>query len=292
MEQAADEGPSVQEVGAWYDRLGGLYSLTMGDSMHLGMWDDGVRPKPGRVLSAEEAWQELTAAQDRWTDELIGELALGPGQRALDVGCGTGRPAVRLAQASGGHVLGITASGAQVEQALDRAARAGVADRTEFLQADAMNLPFEDASFDAVWAIESFAHFADRPRALHEARRVLRPGGRLVLADCFEHVPFTDQDVALFRAGFALARLPGSLDDYPSLTRQAGFTVDHVRDRTGDFTPTYHLIPQIFGARRRQIEELLGTDIATQLESAYPLILGLCRDKMGYVMVRAGKPAP
>lgn len=282
----------MQEVGAWYDRLGGLYSLTMGDSMHLGMWDGGVRPEPGRALSAEEAWQELTAAQDRWTDELIDELALGPGQRALDVGCGTGRPSVRLARASGGRVLGITASGDQVEQARDRAARAGVADRAAFLRADAMNLPFEDASFDAVWAIESFAHFADRPRALREAGRVLRPGGRLVLADCFEHVPFTEQDVALFRAGFALARLPGSLDDFPSLAREAGFTVDRVRDRTGDFAPTYQLIPQIFAERRREIEELLGADVAAQLDSAYPLVLGLCRDKMGYVMVRAGKPAP
>lgn len=291
MEQTADQGPSVREVGAWYDRLGDLYSLTMGDNMHLGMWDDGMRPEPGRTLSAEEAWQELTAAQDRWTDELIDELALGPGERALDVGCGTGRPAVRLARASGGQVLGITASGAQVEQARDRAARAGFADRTAFLRADAMNLPFEDASFDAVWAIESFAHFADRPRALHEARRVLRPGGRLVLADCFEHVPFTDQDVALFRAGFALARLPASLDDYPSLVRQAGFTIDRVRDRTNDFTPTYHLITEIFAARRGRIEELLGTDTAARLDSAYPLILDLCRDKMGYIMVRACAPS-
>ncbi|MER7708887.1 methyltransferase domain-containing protein [Kitasatospora sp. NPDC097605] len=292
MEWESGQGPSAQEVGAWYDRLGGLYSLTMGDSMHLGMWNGGRRPDPGRTLTADEAWQELTAAQDRWTDDLIAELGLVPHQRALDVGCGTGRPTVRLAAASGGHVVGVTASRSQVEQATARAERELAGGSARFLHGDAMDLPFEDGSFDALWAIESFAHFADRRRALREAWRVLRPGGRLVLADCFEAVPFTDQEARLFRGGFALAPLPRSLDDYPALVREAGFTVERVVDKSADFVPTYELIPQVHAGRREQIADRLGPELAEQLDTAYPLILGLCRDKMGYVMVSARKPGP
>ncbi|MER5349410.1 methyltransferase domain-containing protein [Kitasatospora sp. NPDC002551] len=291
VEQESGQGPSAQEVGAWYDRLGGLYSLTMGDNMHMGMWEGGRRPDPGRVLSADEAWQELTAAQDRWTDDLIAELGLAPHQRALDIGCGTGRPTVRLAAASGGHVIGITASRSQAEQATARAEREQPPGKAEFVHGDAMDLPFEDESFDALWAIESFAHFSDRPRALRQAWRVLRPGGRLVLADCLEAVPFTEQEARLFRGGFALAPLPRSLDDYPALVRGAGFAIERVLDRSADFAPTYDLIPLVYAGRREQLARRLGAEAAGQLDTAYPLILDLCRDKLGYVMVSARKTA-
>lgn len=83
--------PSARDVGEWYDRFGGLYGLTMGDSMHLGMWSGGVRTQTGE-LTADEMWEELTRAQDSWTGSLINEVGLLPGQQMLDVGCGTGRP--------------------------------------------------------------------------------------------------------------------------------------------------------------------------------------------------------
>ncbi|MGW3498880.1 SAM-dependent methyltransferase [Streptomyces sp. NPDC001020] len=292
MENPVEQELSATDVGAWYDRFGGLYSLTMGDSMHLGMWDGGVRPEPGRALSSDEAWLELTQAQDRWTDELIGELALaGEGRRVLDIGCGTGRPTVRLARATGARVTGITASRTQTAQAAERASRAGLAGRVDFATGDAMRLPFPDCSFDGAWAIESFAHFADRLLALREAWRVLRPGGRLVLADCYEGTPFTDEEVSLFRTGFALPRLAPSPETYAELAREAGFTVGRVRDKTGDFGPTYDLIPQVYAGRRPRIADLFGPEIANQLDLAYPLVLELCRTKMGYTALTASKPS-
>ncbi|GAA3367178.1 27-O-demethylrifamycin SV methyltransferase [Streptomyces sannanensis] len=291
MENPVEQELSATEVGAWYDRFGDLYSLTMGDSMHLGMWDGGVRPDPGRALSSDEAWQELTQAQDRWTDELISELALvGEGRRVLDIGCGTGRPTVRLARTTGVQATGITASRTQTAQAAERAARAGLADHIDFTTGDAMHLPFPDASFDGAWAIESFAHFADRLLALREAWRVLRPGGRLVLADCYEASSFTDEEVRLFRTGFALPRLALSPGAYADLAREAGFTVDRVRDKTGEFGPTYDLISLVYAGRRPRIADLLGPEAASQLDLAYPLVLELCRTKMGYTAVTATKP--
>lgn len=57
----------------------------------------------------------------------------------------------------------------------------------------------------------------------------------------------------------------------------------------GEFKPTYELIPRLFAARRAQIAALVGTDAVEQLDTVYPHILALCRDKMGYTMVNAVK---
>ncbi|NJQ03169.1 class I SAM-dependent methyltransferase [Streptomyces zingiberis] len=280
--------PSAPEVGEWYDRFGGLYGLTMGDSMHMGMWADGVRTET-EVATAEEMWEELTRAQDSWTSTLINVVGLLPGQHMVDIGCGTGRPTVRIGTESGANVLGVTVSAAQVEAGRDRAVKAGVADRVTFEQADAMALPQESGSFDAAWAIESFAHFSDRPAAIREVRRVLRPGGRFVLADCYEAVPFTPEEVQLFQAAFALSRLPAGPGDYSRMLGEAGFTIRGTRDMSREFKPTYELIPRLFTARRTQIAQLVGTDAMAQLDTVYPRILTLCRDKMGYTMVNAVK---
>ncbi|MEU7430163.1 class I SAM-dependent methyltransferase [Streptomyces sioyaensis] len=127
-EELDRSNPSAREVGEWYDRFGGLYSLTMGDSMHLGMWTDGVRAETGE-LTADEMWEELTRAQDSWTDTLIDVVGLLPGQRMLDVGCGTGRPTVRIGTESGASVLGVTVSAGQVRAGRDRALKAGLSER-------------------------------------------------------------------------------------------------------------------------------------------------------------------
>ncbi|MBY0396825.1 MAG: class I SAM-dependent methyltransferase, partial [Thermoleophilia bacterium] len=102
--------------------------------------------------------------------------ALGPldGLRVLDLGCGKGRFARRLADA-GATVLGLDLSRGMLETA----AGAGL----PCLVASARRLPFSDRSFDAVIAVEVFEHLGAIGTALDEARRVLRPGGRLVLID-------------------------------------------------------------------------------------------------------------
>ncbi|MDO9352457.1 MAG: methyltransferase domain-containing protein, partial [Solirubrobacteraceae bacterium] len=128
----------------------------------------------------EALWQaQLAEAQSG----LLVAAALVPGERVLDVACGTGCVALAAAQTVGaeGRVLGVDLSGAMVDVARQQAAlRAltGVA----FERMDAEELTLPDASFDVVLCALGLMYMPDPERAVREMRRVLRPGGRLVLA--------------------------------------------------------------------------------------------------------------
>ena len=114
---------------------------------------------------------------------LADEAGMRAGQSVLDVGCGTGGPAIAIAAYAEVRVTGIDLVTGHVERARDRAAEQGFGERTEFVEGDATRLPFADASFDHVYAIESAYHAGDKARFYSECARVLRPGGSFVGTD-------------------------------------------------------------------------------------------------------------
>ena len=99
----------------------------------------------------------------------------------LDVGCGIGGPARILAAEYGCHVTGIELTEAFCHTAERLTARLGMGDHVSFQHGDALDLPFEDASFDLVWTQNVLMNIEDKKRLFSEMRRVLRPNGRLAL---------------------------------------------------------------------------------------------------------------
>jgi demethylmenaquinone methyltransferase/2-methoxy-6-polyprenyl-1,4-benzoquinol methylase len=122
--------------------------------------------------SAAETYDETRAASPSVLAPLRECLAAAPGRRLADIGGGTGNYALELRDADGFEPLVVDSSA----EMLRRAAEKGLAT----LQADAQALPLADASFDAVTLISMLHHVPDWRAALASARRILRPGGRLV----------------------------------------------------------------------------------------------------------------
>ena len=115
-----------------------------------------------------------------WKRELARQAAIQPGERALDVCCGTGDIALALRRA-GAEVTGLDFSSAMLEIARRRAAEAGAA--VEFVRGDALRLPFADESFDVVTVGYGLRNLSSWEEGLREMRRVARPGGRLLALD-------------------------------------------------------------------------------------------------------------
>jgi RimJ/RimL family protein N-acetyltransferase/2-polyprenyl-3-methyl-5-hydroxy-6-metoxy-1,4-benzoquinol methylase len=135
----------------------------------------------------EEEWRRCL----RWA-KLTGEC------RLLDVGSGSGGPAVAAAAETGCHVVGIDRHESAVATAQRLADERGVADRTRFVAADAsLRLPFADGSFDAITCIDAIHHLGDRAAVLAEWRRVLRPGGHMIFTDpAVVTGPLSDAEIA------------------------------------------------------------------------------------------------
>jgi len=117
-------------------------------------------------------------------DRFLEWLELSPGKTLLDVACGAGGPALRIAATVGCSVVGIDVHEQAVATARSLAAQRGLAERAEFRSTDATGpLPFSDASFDAITCIDAINHFSDRPRVIAEWARLLKPGGLLLFTD-------------------------------------------------------------------------------------------------------------
>ncbi len=114
---------------------------------------------------------------------LAEKAGIGPEDSVLDVGCGIGGPARYLTRTTGATVTGIdlTAEFCDIARALNRGT--GFGDSIDIRQADALDLPFGDATFDVVWTQHVAMNIADKPALYRELRRVLRPGGRLAFFD-------------------------------------------------------------------------------------------------------------
>lgn len=112
-------------------------------------------------------------------------LAPRPGEHGLEVGCGIGFLACEIAHevAPDGHIIGIDNSADMIAAARARAAREGLSGSPEFMVGDAAQLEFPSDQFDFVVAVQVYLYVAQVERALAEAARVLKPGGRLVVVD-------------------------------------------------------------------------------------------------------------
>jgi arsenite methyltransferase len=128
----------------------------------------------------------------RLTARLVAALGVGPGALVADVACGAGAGALYAAEQTGCQVVGVDLAPVNIELATTAAAASGLAGRARFVVGDADALPLEDASVDGVLCECALCAFPDKPAAVREIVRVLRPDGVLALSDMTaepDHLP-------------------------------------------------------------------------------------------------------
>lgn len=169
-------------------------------------------------------------------DEMVHRVRITAGMRVLDVGSGTGGPALYIAGRAGCRIDGVEINEVGVEVARGLAAGAGVGDRLSFHRGDAMSMPFPDGTFDAAISFNVMNVFADKVGLFREVARVLRPGGRWAFLSGTFELDEGDRDVRRRLArGYLIPQFYDSLAAYKAKLREAGFVVDEVLEYISDF---------------------------------------------------------
>jgi len=168
-------------------------------------------------------------------------IAVGPGATLIDLGCGRAGPSLWVARKTGASLVGVDLSPVAVDHASRRAQAFGVAGRARFEVGDLTALPFADYTFDAAMSVDVLWVVPDRPAALREVARIVKPGARFV---------FTNWDRDLAPPG-----VPPPVSDHRPLLRAAGFEIE-----------TYEEIPEAEAKRRAIYERYIASEEALKRE--------------------------
>jgi tocopherol O-methyltransferase len=147
------------------------WDLNKSLAIHYGYWDESVKSFPQSLIRMNEVMAEMAAIQ--------------PTDKVLDAGCGVGGSSIFIARTIGAKVTGITLSERQVEQARKNATAHAVDQLADFKVMNYCATDFADESFDVIWGCESICYADNKETFIREAWRLLKPGGRLVVADGF-----------------------------------------------------------------------------------------------------------
>lgn len=266
-----DQPSDADSVALHYDELDLAYRNIWGDHVHHGYWRRGDE-------TPEQAAAELVAAVEQ-------RLAIEPGHKLCDIGCGYGATAADILTRHDVSITGLTLSAAQHRIASARSPR------FTCLLRDWLDNGLDPGSFDRAYAIESSEHMTSKPRFFAEARRILRPGGRLVVCAWLE-----GEAVPGWQARHLLlpicreGRLPsmGSREDYLEWASAAGFRLVDYQDISREVRRTWSIClgrftQRLFSDRRiRQLALSQATMSRDFVLSLPRLILALRTGAMRY----------
>lgn len=164
-----------KKIIEYYDTTENAYkdSWDLGNSLaiHYGYHDDSTKSFPASLLRMNEVMMETAAIKSS--------------DHVLDAGCGIGGSSIFLVEKTGCIVTGISLSERQAKKAREIAEKKGIDSKTHFAVSDYSKTTFPDQNFDIVWGCESICYADDKKQFISEAFRLLKSGGRLVVADGF-----------------------------------------------------------------------------------------------------------
>lgn len=231
-----------EEVQNYYDQTAIHYNyfwnLSESMALHYGIW----RPET----------KSFAAALAQTNIELAAMAKIKSTDKVLDAGCGVGGSSIFLAKTIGCEVVGVTLSAKQAKQAAANAKQQGVEGLVNFYQKDYCNTEFEGERFDVIWGIECHLTESSKEKFVAEASRLLKPGGRIILAEYFQsQEKLSDKQFTLLQRWLNYESIADmvTLAHYKQWLNRHGFSNITATDITAEITPS---------AKRMYFAALLG----------------------------------
>ncbi|MEM8703237.1 MAG: methyltransferase domain-containing protein [Pseudomonadota bacterium] len=210
------------------------------------------------------------------TDALASLANVTGATHVLDVGSGMGGPARYLARQYGCRVSGLDLTESRVLGARRLTDLAGLSERIDFNRGNALDMPFEAASFDAVVSQETFLHVPDKATLLSECARVLKPGGRIAFTDILVTDKMDENTRTRLGAKMATNDL-SSADTYRELLAGSGFDKIEVRDLSDEWRDILVKRLTMYRSLKEQTIKRFGEDGFRKWDDAYAFFVGLYR---------------
>lgn len=261
------------------------WGLDKNMQLNLGFWYPDTK-------TLSEALKNLNA-------KIATEAEALPGHLLLDAGCGVGGTSIYMARNHGCKTYGINLVPHQVANARKNAENAGLAEQTNFQIMDYCHTTFPDNHFDIVLGIESICHAPSKREFLTEAYRILKPGGRLVLAENLqakEDLTPKEHD-QLYTFGFHGCKIT-SLDteeEYMKNLGEVGFREYECKDMTSYVMPSVRRLRRLYypawlyNQYRALIGKPFGETELANTKMCYYLYTGLKNKLWSYGLIRAVK---
>ena len=208
------------------------------------------------------------------TDLLAAKAGLKPDHVVLDVCSGLGGPARYLADRIGCRVVGLDLNESRHRSAQRLTRLVGLERLVSFRRGNALDMPFENAGFDAAIGQEAWCHIPDKQRLIAECARVVKPGGVIAFTDILRRDGLLPSDEARLEAEMTFFEL-GTLESYTDLLQASGWEVELIEDLSEMWTEILLKRLAMYRALREHTERKFGAEQFRRWDSSYSFFVGL-----------------